>query len=65
MRSLLFRHSSTDPDNWTAYRVYGLRDTELDTVVRVAGPRWCIESNFEAAKQEVGLDEYEVRSATG
>ncbi|MCY4521698.1 MAG: IS701 family transposase, partial [Caldilineaceae bacterium] len=27
--------------------------------------RWCIESDFKAAKQEVGLDEYEVRSATG
>ena len=26
---------------------------------------WCIESGFEAAKGEVGLDEYEVRSATG
>ena len=29
----------------------------------VAGRRWCIEHAFEAAKQEVGLDDYEVRSA--
>lgn len=44
-----------------AYRVYAPRDTALDTMVRVAGTRWCIE----VAKGEVGLDEYEVRSATG
>jgi hypothetical protein len=31
----------------------------------VAGTRWTIESCFEAAKGEVGLDEYEVRSWTG
>jgi SRSO17 transposase len=31
-------------------------------VVRVAGSRWTIESSFEAAKGEVGLDDYEVRS---
>ncbi len=41
------------------------RDTARDTVVRGAGTRRCIESGFEAARQEVGLDEYEVRSATG
>jgi SRSO17 transposase len=33
--------------------------------VRVAGTRWTVEICFEAAKQEVGLDEYEVRSWTG
>ncbi len=65
VRSLLFRRSCTAPTAWTAYRVYASRDTDLDTVVRVAGTRWGIESSFEAAKGEVGLDEYEVRSATG
>ena len=33
--------------------------------MRVAGTRWTIEACFEAAKGEVGLDEYEVRSWTG
>ena len=33
--------------------------------VRVAGSRGRIESAFELAKQEVGLDEYEVRNARG
>jgi SRSO17 transposase len=31
----------------------------------VAGTRWTIEACFEAAKGEVGLDQYEVRSWTG
>ena len=31
----------------------------------MAGSRWTIESCFEAAKGEVGLDQYEVRSWTG
>ncbi len=30
-----------------------------------AGRRWTIESSFEAAKGEVGLDHYEVRSWAG
>jgi SRSO17 transposase len=34
-------------------------------VVRIAGCRWAIESAFEQAKQEVGLDDYEVRSWDG
>ena len=33
--------------------------------MRVAGTRWTIEACFEAAKGEVGLDQYEVRSWTG
>ena len=36
-------------------------DTDLETVVRVAGARWHIES----AKQETGLEEYKVRSVAG
>ena len=33
--------------------------------MHVAGCRWTVEGCFEAAKREVGLDEYEVRSWTG
>jgi hypothetical protein len=39
--------------------------TDLATLVQVAGRRWTIEAAFEAAKGEVGLDQYEVRSWTG
>ena len=38
---------------------------DLSDLVRVAGTRWTIEASFEAAKGEVGLDQYEVRSWTG
>ena len=34
-------------------------------LVKAAGQRWNIECCFEAAKQETGLDEYEVRSWHG
>jgi SRSO17 transposase len=45
--------------------VFAPQHATLAAVVRVAGPRWTIESGFEAAKGEVGLDHYEVRSRTG
>ena len=37
----------------------------LAELVRVAGTRWIIEDAFKEAKQEVGLDEYEVRRWVG
>ena len=43
------------------YVVFAPQIATLEEVVRVAGLRWAIEQGFEAAKQEVGLDEYEVR----
>ena len=47
------------------YVVFAPKRATLEDVVRVAGARWAIESGFEAAKQEVGLDEYEVRQYAG
>jgi len=44
------------------YVVFTPRAVARDTLVRVAGQRWAIEQGFEASKQEVGLDEYEVRT---
>lgn len=63
--ALLFRRSLTDPTDWRAYVVWAPRACDLATWVRVAGTRWRIEQAFEMAKQEVGLDDYEVRSAPG
>src|SRR6201995_4568117 len=34
-------------------------------LARAAGMRWTVEECFEVAKQEVGLDDYEVRSWQG
>jgi SRSO17 transposase len=64
-RRLLVRRSVSDPTELRADVVFAPQGTTLEDVVRVAGIRWTIEQLFEAAKGEVGLDHYEVRSWTG
>jgi SRSO17 transposase len=64
-RWVLLRRSLTDPTEITPYVCFAPAGTTLADLVRVAGTRWTVEICFEAAKQEVGLDEYEVRSWTG
>lgn len=64
-RWLLVRRSGSAPQELQAYVVFAPQDPTLEAVVRVAGTRWVIEQLFEAAKGEVGLDHYEVRSWTG
>jgi SRSO17 transposase len=64
-RWLLVRRSISTPTKLTPYVVCARDNTMVDEVVRVTGMRWTIESDFEAAKSEVGLDHYEVRSWTG
>jgi SRSO17 transposase len=61
-KGLLIRRK---PDELTFYLTLAPPGTDLATLVRVAGTRWTIEACFEAAKGEVGLDQYEVRSWTG
>jgi SRSO17 transposase len=64
-RWLLVRRSVREPTELRAYVVFAPQATTLEEVVGVAGTRWGIEQLFEAAKGEVGLDHYEVRSWTG
>ncbi len=64
-RWLLVRKSLSDPNELTGYIAFAPANTPLQTLVRVAGTRWCIECCFESAKGDVGLDEYEVRSWRG
>jgi SRSO17 transposase len=64
LRWLLVRRSISTPTELTAYVIFAPQDTPLEEVVHVAGSRWTVESSFEAAKGEVGLDQYEVRSWT-
>ena len=40
-------------------------DTPLETLARVGGSRWRIETEFETEKSDVGLDEYETRTWSG
>jgi SRSO17 transposase len=63
-RWLLVRRSLSTSTELTAYVVFAPHATSLQEVVRVAGSRWTVESGFEEAKGEVGLDQYEVRSWT-
>jgi SRSO17 transposase len=62
---LLARRSLSHPADITYYFVAGPADVTLDQIVRVAGTRWQVEESFELAKQQVGLDEYEVRTWHG
>jgi SRSO17 transposase len=64
-RGLLVRRSLAEPNKLTYYLTFAPEGTPAATLVRVAGSRWIIEACFEAAKGEVGLDHYEVRSWTG
>jgi len=64
-RWLLVRRSLSEPTERAYYLVFAPADTPLTTMVAVAGTRWSIEVGLEAAKGEVGLDEYEVRSFHG
>ena len=63
-RWLLVRRSVSTPTELQAYVVFAPQATTLAAVVRVAGSRWTIESGFEVAKGEVGLDHDEVRTWT-
>lgn len=64
-KGLLIRRSLAEPDKLTFYLTLSPTTTSLAELVRVAGTRWAVEACFEAAKGEVGLDQYEVRSWTG
>jgi len=44
------------------YRCAGPAQTPLRELIRVAGTRWAIEECFQTAKNEAGLDHYQVRT---
>ncbi len=45
--------------------VFAPTGTSLEEMVEAFGARWTVEQCFEEAKEEVGLDEYEIRSWHG
>ena len=63
-RWLLVRRS-VDHSELAYYVCWGPAATALAGLVAVAGTRWSIESGFQQAKGEVGLDHYEVRRWPG
>ena len=59
---LLARRSLADPKEIAYYACYGPRRCRLIDLAWVAGSRWHIEECFQQAKNETGLDHYQVRS---
>jgi SRSO17 transposase len=64
-KGLLIRRKLAQPEAFSFFLTLAPEAAGLSDLVRVAGTRWTIEASFEAAKGEVGLDQYEVRSWTG
>ncbi|MEU4733433.1 IS701 family transposase [Streptomyces sp. NPDC023588] len=65
MRWALARRSIRRPDEIAYYLAYAPLETTVQELVRIAGTRWAIEECFQAAKNECGLDQYEVRRYVG
>jgi SRSO17 transposase len=59
---LLARRSISDPTEIAYYVCYGPRRSSLLDLAWIAGTRWRIEECFQQAKNEAGLDHYQVRS---
>jgi SRSO17 transposase len=61
---LLARRSLTDPTDIAYYICFCPAGTPLEELVRIAGSRWMVEECFQTAKNETGLDHYQVRGYT-
>ncbi|NJC96121.1 MAG: IS701 family transposase [Anaerolineae bacterium] len=62
---LIIRRNWDDPSIVKYYFSNAPAQTPLNEFVRISGMRWPIETIFEEAKGEVGLDHYEMRSWLG
>jgi SRSO17 transposase len=59
--SLLIRRSASRPSELAFYLCHTPRPVPLSRLVTVAGTRWTVEECFQAAKNETGMDHYQVR----
>jgi SRSO17 transposase len=59
---LLARRKVSDPTEIAYYVCYGPRRATLRDLARIAGSRWRVEECFQQAKNEAGLDHYQVRT---
>jgi SRSO17 transposase len=59
---LLARRSISDPTEIAYYVCYGPRRSGLVDLAWIAGSRWRVEECFQQAKNEAGLDHYQVRT---
>nr|WP_079149874.1 IS701 family transposase [Streptomyces agglomeratus] len=63
-RWMLARRSISNPSEIAYFLASAPLDATLTDLARIAGCRWRIEECFQSAKNECGLDEYEVRRHT-
>jgi SRSO17 transposase len=63
-RYILARRSIDDTTDLAYYFCYSDKPTSLDDLVHVAASRWTVEECFQTAKNEAGLDHYQVRDYT-
>jgi SRSO17 transposase len=61
---LLVRRSISKPTELAYYICHTRRPVPVAELVRVAGSRWGVEETFQFAKNETGLDHYQVRTYT-
>jgi SRSO17 transposase len=59
--SLLIRRNITRPSELAFYLCHTPGAVPLARLVKVAGARWAVEECFQAAKNEAGIDHYQVR----
>ncbi|WP_345204127.1 IS701 family transposase, partial [Streptomyces lavendulae] len=62
---VIARRSVRRPEEISYYIAYCPAETTLDELIRIAGSRWAVEECFQTAKQECGLDDYQVRRYDG
>lgn len=58
---LLVRRSISKPSELAYYICHAHQPVPVAELVRVAGSRWAVEETFQFAKNEAGLDHYQVR----
>lgn len=64
-RWMLARRSIAKPDEIAYYLAGAPLDATVADLVRIVGCRWKVEECFQSAKNECGLDQYEVRRYVG
>jgi SRSO17 transposase len=57
-------HTTATIGQLAFYRCAGPATTTMAQLVRIAGARWAIEECFQTAKNEAGLDHYQIRNYT-
>ena len=64
-RSMMIRRSKSHSDKIQAFICFAPVDTPKKKLIEIASSRWVTETWLKELKQEVGMDQYEIRSYNG